>query len=37
MSLKQKFNYFDAFEKQADLACREAELLIEIIENFRTS
>ena len=37
MSLKQKFNYFDAFEKQADLACQEAELLIEIIENFTTS
>ena len=37
MSLKQKFNYFDAFERQADLACQEAELLIEIIEQFRTS
>lgn len=37
MSLKQKFNYFDAFEKQAELACQEAKLLIDIIENFRTS
>lgn len=37
MALKQKFNYFDAFEKQADLVCQEAELLIEIIENFTTS
>lgn len=37
MGLKQKFNYFDAFEKQADLACQEAKLLIDIIENFRTS
>ncbi|MDO4590717.1 MAG: DUF47 family protein [Slackia sp.] len=37
MALKQKFNYFDAFEKQADLACQEAELLIDIIENFTTS
>ena len=37
MSLKSRFNYFDAFEKQVDLACQEAELLIEIIENFTTS
>ena len=35
MALKQKkFNYFDAFEAQADLACQEARLLIEIIENY---
>ncbi len=37
MSLKSRFNYFDAFEKQADLACQEAKLLIEIIEKFTTS
>lgn len=35
MALKQKkFNYFDAFEEQAELACQEAKLLIEIIENY---
>ncbi len=37
MARKDKFNYFKAFQKQADLACKEAELLVEIIENFRTS
>ena len=35
MALKQKkFNYFDAFEAQTELACQEAKLLIEIIENY---
>lgn len=37
MALKQKLNYFDAFEKLSDLACQEASLLIEIIEGFTTS
>ena len=37
MGLKSKFNYFDAFEEQADLACQEAELLVEAIDNFTTS
>ena len=34
MAKKNKFNYFDAFEKQVDIAAEEAELLIEAIENF---
>lgn len=34
MSKKRKFDYFDAFEKQAKLAVCEADLLIELIENF---
>lgn len=29
-----KFDYFDAFERQAELAVREANLLIDAIENF---
>ena len=37
MGLKSKFNYFDAFEEQADLACQEAELLVEAIDNFTTA
>ena len=37
MGLKSKFNYFDAFEEQVDLACQEAELLVEAIDNFTTS
>lgn len=38
MARKQKrFNYFDAFEAQVDLACQEARLLIEVIEGFTTS
>ncbi len=36
MGLKPKFNYFDAFEEQVDLACQEAELLVEAIDNFST-
>lgn len=34
---QKKFNYFDAFEGHVDLACQEAELLIEVIEGFTTS
>lgn len=34
MSKKHKFDYFEAFEKQAKLAVAEAELLIEAIETF---
>lgn len=37
MARKEKFNYFDAFDRQADLACKEAALLIEVIENYRSS
>ena len=34
MAKKGKFNYFDAFEKQVDIASEEADLLVEVIENF---
>jgi len=34
MAKKVKFNYFDAFEQQVDIAAEEAELLKEAIENF---
>lgn len=37
MAKKEKFDYFDAFEKQVDIAAEEAELLIEVIENFTTA
>lgn len=30
----RKFDYFDQFEKQTDIALEEAELLIEALENF---
>ncbi|MEG0322875.1 MAG: DUF47 family protein [Raoultibacter sp.] len=33
----KKFDYFDAFERQAALAVKESELLIEIIKNFTTA
>lgn len=36
MGRKEKFNYFKAFEKQAELACKEARLLIEVIEGYDT-
>lgn len=29
-----KFDYFDNFEKQAEIAVEEADLLIEALENF---
>ena len=31
---RRNFDYFEAFEKQTELACKEAKLLIEAIENF---
>lgn len=37
MSKKKKFDYFDAFEKQTEIAIKEAELLIETIENFTSA
>ena len=37
MAKKNKFNYFDAFEQQVDIASEEAEILIETIENFTSA
>lgn len=37
MAKKSKFDYFDAFEKQAEIAAEEAEILIEAIENFTSA
>ena len=37
MAKKGKFDYFDAFERQADIAAEEAELLIEAIEQFESA
>ena len=37
MAKKVKFNYFDAFEQQVDVASEEAELLIEAIESFTSA
>ncbi|HIW75469.1 MULTISPECIES: DUF47 domain-containing protein [Gordonibacter] len=37
MSKKVKFDYFDAFEKQTEVAVKEAELLIKAIEGFTTA
>lgn len=34
MAKKEKFDYFEALEKQAKLAVREADLLIETVEKF---
>ena len=34
---KKRFDYFEAFEKQVDIASEEAEVLIEAIEGFTTS
>ena len=34
MGKKHKFDYFDAFGKQTKVAVQEADLLIEVIENF---
>ena len=36
MARKQKFDYFDAFDRQAGLAVQEASLLVEIVENFES-
>lgn len=37
MSKKHKFDYFDAFEKQAKLACEEADILIDALQNFTSA
>lgn len=37
MAKKSKFDYFDAFEQQAEVAAEEADILIEAIENFTTA
>ena len=37
MAKKNKFDYFDAFEEQVDIASEEAELLIEAIQNFNSA
>lgn len=37
MAKKGKFNYFDAFEQQVDIASEEADLLIEVIESFTSA
>ena len=37
MAKKTKFNYFDAFEQQVDIASEEAEILVEAIENYTTA
>ena len=36
MARKQKFDYFDAFDRQAGLAVQEASLLVEIVENYES-
>lgn len=37
MAKKDKFNYFEAFEKQVDIASEEADLLVQAIEGFTTA
>ncbi len=37
MAKKDRFNYFDAFEQQLDIALEEAEVLIQAIEGFETA
>ena len=37
MAKKGKFNYFDAFESQVDIASEMADLLVEAIETFTTA
>ena len=37
MAKKNKFDYFDAFEEQVDIASEEADILIEAIENFKSA
>lgn len=34
MTKRSRFDYFDMFERQAELAVREADLLVEAVENF---
>ena len=33
-SSKKKFNYFDAFERQTEIAAKQARLLLEVVEGF---
>lgn len=37
MARKARYDYFKAFENQVDIALAEADLLIEVIENFTTA
>lgn len=37
MTKKHKFDYFDAFKKQTEVAVKEVDLLIEAIESFTTA
>ena len=37
MAKKNKFNYFDAFQKQVDVASDEVDVLIEAIESFSSA
>ena len=37
MAKKNKFNYFDAFQQQVEVAAEEAEILIQAIEGFTTA
>ena len=37
MAKKGKFNYFDAFEQQIEIALEESEILVEAIENFESA
>ncbi len=34
---KARFDYFDAFIKQAQIACKEADVLVDVAENFTTA
>lgn len=34
MAKKNRFDYFDAFQRQAELACKEATALVELLEDF---
>ena len=37
MAKKNKFDYFDAFEEQIEIALEESEILVEAIENFESA
>ncbi len=37
MPRKTKYDYFKAFKHQTQIACQEADLLIDVIENFTTA
>lgn len=37
MAKKSKFDYFDAFEQQVDIASEEVEVLLDAIENFESA